>query len=125
MGTDAAKSTGLGTMIADQQVKDAYTQGLSALAATGQGRSAMIGNNMEQQARSSARQASTDAAIAAEQASAQGQLVGRLAGYGMFAASQGPNFVKPGVFGSYDNPANGGMGLRGAYQGALPTAGGG
>src|SRR6266850_3449458 len=39
-GADLAKSKGLGGMIANEQINDAYTQGLGALMALGQGKSA-------------------------------------------------------------------------------------
>jgi hypothetical protein len=119
MSADAAKSTGLGTMIADQQVKDAYTQGLSALAATGQGRSAMVGNSLERQAVSSGRQAATDAQISAEEQMARGELVGRVAGYGLFAASQGPKVPQAAYGGASRTP----LGLQADQFTTNPQAG--
>src|SRR5665213_2123266 len=57
MGGDAAASKGLGKMISDQQVDDAYTQGLGALTALGQGQSAQVSSNLSSQAAQSGQQA--------------------------------------------------------------------
>lgn len=64
LGGDAAKSSGLGQMVSDQQVTDAYTHGLTSLAAIGRGESAMVGQSMESQAAASSAQAQADAEAA-------------------------------------------------------------
>ncbi len=61
MGADQAKSSGLGQMISDQRITQAYTEGLGALTAIGQGQSAQVTNGMERQAQDSAVQAQADA----------------------------------------------------------------
>lgn len=83
LGDDAAKSRGLGITLADQQVDDAYTQALGALAATGRGERAAVGDSLGQQATTSARQATADAEAALAERTGQAKLVGQLAGYGV------------------------------------------
>lgn len=80
LGLDAAKSSGLGKMISDQQINDAYTQGLTALAAIGRGQSASVGQSMESQAAASGAQAQADAQAALEERMATGGAVGTALG---------------------------------------------
>lgn len=81
--SDAAKSSGLGQLISDQQITDAYTKGLGALAAIGQGQSAQVATSMEQQASASALQAQADAKASLEGREAVGGALGSAAGYGV------------------------------------------
>jgi hypothetical protein len=95
LGDDAAKSKGLGITMADQQVDDAYTQALGALAATGRGERAAVGNALNEQASSSARQATADAETALADRAGKAQTVGQLAGFGLQAGMS--SFGKGGV----------------------------
>lgn len=95
LGDDAAKSKGLGITMADQQVDDAYTQALGALAATGRGERAAVGNALNDQASSSARQATADAEAALADRAGKAQMVGQLAGFGLQSGMS--NFGKSGV----------------------------
>lgn len=104
---DASKSSGLGQMISDQQITDAYTKGLGALAAIGQGQSAQVANSMTQQAQSSALQAQADARASLENNEAIGGVVSQVAGAGMGAYMGG---MAPPV-GAGSNP-NGYMGVQ-------------
>lgn len=83
MGEDAAKSTGLGITLADQQVDDAYTEGLGALAATGRGERQAVGNALADQATSSARQAENDAEYALAARAGNAKIAGQAVGLGM------------------------------------------
>lgn len=83
MGEDRAKATGLGTTIADQQIDDAYTEALGALAATGRGERAQVSNSLTRQAGMSAHQAQADAQAALTERMGQARVVGTVAGYGM------------------------------------------
>lgn len=86
LGTDEAKSKGLGMTAADQQIDDAYTQSLGALTAIGQGQSAQVGNSLAQQASSSSAQATADADAALTSRMGNAKLIGQFAGYGMQSA---------------------------------------
>jgi hypothetical protein len=83
LGDDAAKSKGLGITMADQQVDDAYTQALGALAATGRGERASVGDSLAQQATTSARQATADAQVSLAEREGNARTVGTLAGFGL------------------------------------------
>lgn len=110
MGADLAKSKGIGTTISDQQIEDAYTQGLGALMAIGRGKSANVNNALAVQANESGMQARADAAASAEAARGTAGLVGQVAGYGLQSAMAGPRGVPnvPGpVPGGYVDPNTG------------------
>jgi hypothetical protein len=83
LSDDAAKSTGMGLTISDQQMNDAYVEGLAALTSLGQGQRAQVGDAMGLQARQSAQQAQTDASIALENRAGNAELIGQFAGYGL------------------------------------------
>jgi hypothetical protein len=104
LGDDAAKSTGMGLTISDQQMNDAYVEGLAALTSIGQGQRAQVGDAMGLQARQSAQQAQTDASIALENRAGNAELVGQFAGYGLQQGLKGapgtPQY-------SYNNDASG------------------
>lgn len=91
MGDDRAKSTGLSTMISDQQVDDAYTRGLTALMMAGRGERATVGNAMADQAAQSARQAEADADASLLERQGQYELAGRFVGLGLQGAMGGMN----------------------------------
>lgn len=76
LGLDAAKSSGLGQMISGEQIDQAYTQGLGALAAIGQGQSAEVNTGLENQAANSGVQAQADAKAALQNAMGIGGAVG-------------------------------------------------
>ncbi len=125
LGEDAAKSRGLGITLADQQIDDAYTEGLTALAATGRGERAAVGNSLAQQATSSARQAEADAEMALSQRAGNARVAGRAVGLGM---QQGMGGIGGGGgpssgYLTADNPNGyGGTGMSGGY--AMPKFGG-
>lgn len=81
MGANQAKSTGLNEMISDQRITQAYTEGLGALAAIGQGQSAQVTNGMQQQARDSAMQAQADAQASLMNEEGTAGAVGTALGY--------------------------------------------
>ena len=87
MGSDAAASTGLGKLMSDQQVDDAYTQGLGALTALGRGESASVGQNLSEQAAASSAQASADAQASLEGREGAAGVAGQLAGFGLQQAT--------------------------------------
>lgn len=77
-----AKSSGLSQMMSDQQITDAYTKGLGALVAIGQGNQAQVSQGLTSQAQSSTLQAEADAQAAlADQMSTAGA-VGTAVGLG-------------------------------------------
>ena len=102
MGSDLAKSKGLSTMIADQQIEDAYTQGLGALMQIGQGKSASVANSMAVQAQQSGYQSAADAQAALAERQAYGQLAGQVAGYGLQSAMApnpyGADYTRTGAY---------------------------
>lgn len=110
MGEDKAKTRGLGLTIADQQIEDAYTKGLSALTAIGRGDKAMVASGLADQAAQSARTAQTSAEISAMERAGNAQMAGQVAGFGLQRA-MGPNVPQaqgmaandPGGYG-IDNP---------------------
>ncbi len=90
MGQDAAKSTGLGAMISDQQIDDAYMKGLSALTSIGRGERASVGNALASQASQSAYQASADANASLMMREGIAGAAGTAAGYGLQSAMAKP-----------------------------------
>lgn len=117
MGADQAKSRGLSNMIADQQISDAYTEGLGALMSLGRGQRASVGNSLERQAAMSSGQARADAEASLMGAESTMGVIGQAAGYGM------QQFGKPNKFGSGYDPNTGGyQGPTGQYP-STPQAG--
>lgn len=96
-GEDAAKSTGMGAVMADQQIDDAYTQSLAALAATGRGERAQVSDSMARSAALSGQQATADAEASLSQRAAQMGLAGQFAGYGLQTAFKAPTTQGPGM----------------------------
>lgn len=94
---DKAKSTGMGAVMSDQHIDDAYTAGLSALMATGRGERVQVGNALADQATSSSRQAQADAEASLATREGAGQLVGQFAGYGLQQAMKTPTGQGPGM----------------------------
>jgi hypothetical protein len=82
-GEDQAKSRAMGLTLADQQVDDAYVEGLGTLVKLGRGERAQVGDALSRMASSSARQAATDAEISAMERASTAQLVGQAAGFGL------------------------------------------
>lgn len=121
LGDDAAKSTGLGITAADQQVDDAYTQALGALAATGRGERQAVGNGLSQQAENSGRQAAADAQASLEDRQGNAQVAGQVVGFGLQRGMKGFGNPTPGgPAGGYVTPSNtggnfGGSGMSGGY----------
>lgn len=89
MGADKATSTGVSTMIADQQIDDAYMAGLSALTTIGRGERAQVADSLASQASQSSRQAAADAEVSMMRRAGNARLVGQVAGYGLGAAMGG------------------------------------
>lgn len=89
MADDQAASAGLGLSIADQQIDDAYIQGLSALTAMGRGERASVGDALGTQARQSARQAAVDAETSLSNRAGTAGLLGQFAGYGLQQGMKG------------------------------------
>lgn len=116
MGTDQAKTGGIGAMITEQQMDDAYLKGLSALAATGRGERAVATEGLVDRARSSAKDAQMSAeASASERANIAG-MAGQAAGLGLYGAlgKSDPGFsMNTTDFASTNNTG-----------GSLPTRGG-
>jgi len=83
LGTDAAASTGLGHMMSEQAVDDAYTQGLGALTSLGRGEKASVGNALTAQAKQSASQAASDAQISLMNRQGDAAAAGQLVGFGI------------------------------------------
>jgi hypothetical protein len=83
LGTDQAKSRGLGVATADQMIDDAYVQGLGALTAIGRGEKATVTDSLGAQASQSARQASADAEAALADRAGNAKMLGQLAGFGV------------------------------------------
>jgi hypothetical protein len=116
INTNQAKSSGLGQMVSDQQVTQAYTQGLQALTQIGQGQAATVGSSMAQAASNSAVQAQADAQAALEEQEgvmgAVGQVAGAYAGYKL-----GQPNPPPVGMGSNPNGYNGTMNNPSAFVG--------
>jgi len=83
LGTDEASAGGLGHLMSEQQMTDAYTQNLGALMSLGRGERATVGSSMTNMARDSAAQAQADAQAALMQRESNAQLVGQVAGFGV------------------------------------------
>ncbi len=86
MSEDQAKATGMGAMIADQQIDDAYTQGLMALTSIGRGERADVAAGLQSQSEQSARDAAASAQASAMQRGAIAGGVGQAAGLGLYSA---------------------------------------
>lgn len=112
LGNDAAKSSGLGQMISGQQIDDAYTKGLGALTAIGQGQSAEVSQGLEQQSANSGIQARADAQAALEDRMGTAGAVATAIGTGVGAMGSGAPGVGPG---SNPNGYNGTMNNPSAY----------
>lgn len=80
MADDKAKATGLGITLADQQIDDAYTEGLGALTAIGRGERQSVGNALGRQAATSASQAEADAEAALNARMGNAGIVGQAIG---------------------------------------------
>lgn len=89
MSEDKAKATGMGAMIADQQIDDAYTKGLMALTNIGRGERADVVSGLQSQAEQSARDAAVSAQTSAMERGAIAGGVGQVAGLGLYGAMNG------------------------------------
>lgn len=118
MGEDRAKAKGMGGMIADQQIDDAYTKGLTALTAIGRGERADVASGLSNQADQSARDAAASASASAQERAGVAGVAGQFAGAGLYGALNRPStgtgvgINSPGF--SFNNTGT-----------SLPTAGGG
>lgn len=83
LAADAAASTGLGHMMSEQQVDDAYTQGLGALTALGRGERATVGTSLTSMAKQSAGQAAADAQASLMARSGEAAIGGQVVGFGL------------------------------------------
>lgn len=111
VGEDQAKSRGMGAVMSDQMVDDAYTKGLTALMATGRGERQQVGNALGDQATMSGRQAAMDAEASLDQRMGQAGVVGQFAGFGLQQGFKTPTAQGPG------------MGKLGGGGGYIPLAG--
>jgi hypothetical protein len=107
-------------MMSEQQVDDAYTQGLGALTALGRGERASVGSSLTQMARQSASQAANDASISLMNRQGDAAMAGQLVGFGV---QQGMSRPSTGS-GMTVDPTGFGMGFTTPQQKSLPTAGG-
>src|SRR5882672_159894 len=82
-GEDQAKSSAFGKTIADQQISDAYTEGLSSIAATGRGERAQVSDSLGRMAESSSRQAAADAESSAIDRASTAGLASQIGGFGL------------------------------------------
>ena len=87
MADDEAASRGLGITASDSAIDDAYTSGLGALAAIGQGKAASAMNGTAAAARMSAQTAANDAEMSAADRAGNAQLIGQ--GLGLAAGGFG------------------------------------
>lgn len=117
--SDAAASTGLGKMMSEQQIDDAYTSGLGALTSLGRGEKAMVGTSLTQQALQSSQQASTDANASLMARGGDAKLAGTAVGFGLQQGMKGINFS-----GTPNTGGGMGSGVGGFGPSSLPTAGG-
>lgn len=119
MGTDTAASTGLGHMMSEQAIDDAYTQGLGALTSLGRGERATVGTALTNMAKQSAQQSATDASISLMNREGNAALGGQVAGFGLQRAMGRMGSGTSG-FAAFDPN---GMGINSSGT-SLPTAGG-
>lgn len=82
-GEDQAKSNAFGKTIADQQIDDAYVEGLSTIAATGRGERAQVGDSLGRMATQSSRQAAADAEASATERAGTAGLAAQIGGFGL------------------------------------------
>lgn len=108
MSSDEAKTSGIGAMVTDQQIDDAYLKGLSALAATGRGERAQVAEGLTDRARSSAADAVQSAQASVAERSAVAGAVGQAAGLGLYGAL------------SKDAPGSSSQGM-GNFSGMIPA----
>ena len=113
--TDEATSRGLGFVAADQEIDDAYLQGLGQLAAIGKGERAGAIQGMGNVANMSGRQARADAELSAQRRAGNAELIGQVAGFGFNAAmNRGsfdpqPDVPEPAGSGFQNMPGSGGF----------------
>lgn len=86
MGTDQAKTGGIGAMITEQQIDDAYTKGLTALTSIGRGERASAVEGLVDRARSSAKDAQMSAEASATERAQVAGMAGQAAGLGLYGA---------------------------------------
>lgn len=104
---DEARTRGIGKMVTNQMVDDAYMQGLQALTQIGRGERASVASGLAHQAQTSAREAETSAQVSAMNRAGNAEIAGQAIGAGIY---QG---LKP-----KETPAGTGMGL---YAGMIPS----
>lgn len=129
IGTDAAGATGMGHMISDQAIDDAYTKGLGALTSIGRGQSAQVGNSLSTQAATSAATAAADARASLAEHVGYGQLVGQVGGFGLQQGLGGGGETAgnvQGIVGQYNtsDPFGRFRSATGMSATSVPTAGG-
>lgn len=86
MGTDQAKTGGIGAMITEQQIDDAYTKGLTALTSIGRGERASAVEGLVDRARSSAKDAQMSAEASVTERAQVAGMAGQAAGLGLYGA---------------------------------------
>lgn len=83
IGSDAATSSGLGAVMSDQAIDDAYTQGLGALTSLGRGERASVGSSLSRMAEASSAQARADANASLMARESDAGMAGTVAGFGV------------------------------------------
>jgi hypothetical protein len=92
MGDDQASSTGMGLTLAEQQIDDAYTAGLTSIMNLGLGQKATAVQGMSQSAAMSGQRAAFDADSALGRRMGNAQLAGQMVGVGLgYQQRQDPN----------------------------------
>lgn len=89
LGDDAAISSGMGIVGADQRVDDAYLQGLGQVMALGRGEKATAMQGLSSMARISGQQAASDAQMALQRRAGDAQIAGQALGLGLSGALGG------------------------------------
>jgi hypothetical protein len=89
LGSDEARSRGIGAEVGQQSIDDAYVQGLTALMGIGRGQSGMAMGGMGKSAQISGQVAAADAANAASARAGQGEAIGTGLGLGFGAMQKG------------------------------------
>lgn len=97
LGDDVSTSRGMGALMTDQAIDEAYTQGLGALASIGRGERAQVSANMSNLAANSAQQAEADANAAYAERMGNAQLFGQVGGLGLQQGMK--SFANPGAGG--------------------------
>lgn len=95
LGSDEARSRGIGAEVGQQSIDDAYVQGLTSLMGIGRGQSGMAMSGLDKSAKISGEVAASDAANAASERAGQGEAIGTGLGLGFGAMKKSWDTPKP------------------------------